>query len=377
MVKKLLISLICTFFAMSTVTHAASLKTEFTTLVKQENLRTSEQSACIESAGKKVFSHNENKRSIPASVSKLYTFDFALATLPEDFRYTTTAVLNKNTLYINGGGDPHFVIEHLAQIVNKIYAEKKVRISTIVFTPDFYFNWETAPSEVSLALTKALKAQPLLPVTSTVRIVVASSPYRGTGTKYEFRSAPLLALLKQMNNYSTNISTDVLFAKLGGSAAFGEYMKKTYGVDASTIHFETGSGLSGNYTTCGLTLRVIKHLDQTLQKKGLAVTDVLSIPRVDPGVIKNRAINMNGKNAIAAKSGFVNYHHSLAGVINTNTAPVYFAIFMDYDYMAQTGSVKSMVDVFAEKILDSYKNLKSYTYTPDPTIFENVTLQRL
>ena len=374
MIKTLTIT---TFFAFTTVTEA-SLKNGFNDLIKENNLSENKQSVCIKNGTRNALSYNADIRIIPASVSKLYTFDFALATLPEDFRYTTTFIQNKNTLYINGGGDPHFVTEHLSLVLKKIHAEKKVRINTIVFSPDFYFNWENTPGAVRVALTTALKATPTLPTAKTVKIISQSTPYTGVGTKYEFTSAPLTTLLKQINNHSTNISAEVLFIKLGGPAAFSAYMQKTYGVGSETIYFKNGSGLHGNYTTCALTLRVIKHLEKQLKEKDLSVTDVLSMPAVDPGVIKNRAINVNRKDAIVAKSGFLNYRHSLAGVINTKKSPIYFGIFTAYDFMAQTETVKSMVDDYTEEILTRYKkSLKSYDYTPDPTIFGDVLLKKL
>lgn len=366
------------FFLSSSTAHAATLQTEFTTLVSDNKLSTEKQSVCIESADKKVLLYNADMRVIPASVSKLYTFDFALATLPADFRYTTTFSLNKTTLYINGGGDPHFVKEHLALVLNRIYEEKKVRITTIVFTPDFYFNWQRSQNDVFNALRFALATDKTLPVAKTVHIIPRATPYGGSGTAYVFSSEKLPILLKQINNYSTNISADVLFARLGGSTTFAKYMKETYGADDSTIHFETGSGLSGNYTTCALTLRVIKHLEQTLEDRGLSSTDLLSMPRVDPGVLKNRFINTDGKNAIVAKSGFINYHHTLAGIINTSKAPAYFAIFTSYNYMAQTGTVKSIVDDFTEAMLYSYrKTLQPFTYTPKQQLFSEVLIRKV
>ncbi len=377
MIKTLTIATLFVFFTLTTVTEA-SLKSELNDLIDENSISREKQSVCIENGTKNALSYNADMRIIPASVSKLYTFDFALATLGTDFRYTTVFIQHKNTLYINGGGDPHFVIEHLSLVLNKVHAEKKVKIDTIVFGPGFYFNWEHTPDTVRTALTTALKANPTLPVAKTVKTISRSTPYTGVGTKYEFASAPLTTLLKQINNHSTNISAEVLFTKLGGPEAFSAYMQKTYSVGSETIYFQNGSGLYGNYTTCNLTLRVIKHLEEQLEENDFSVTDVLSMPAVDPGVIKNRAINIDRKDAIVAKSGFINYHHALAGVINTKKAPVYFGIFTAYDFMVQTGAVKSMLDDYTEEILSYYKkSLKSYDYTPDPTIFEDVLLKRV
>ena len=66
---------------------AASLESSFATLVAQTGLALPKQAACIADKNGAVFSQNAEMRIIPASVSKLYAFDFALAKLPEDFRY--------------------------------------------------------------------------------------------------------------------------------------------------------------------------------------------------------------------------------------------------------------------------------------------------
>ncbi|HEY0980232.1 MAG TPA: D-alanyl-D-alanine carboxypeptidase [Candidatus Paceibacterota bacterium] len=358
--------------------YGATLTTELNTLVDQQKIARAKQSVCIEQNGVDTLSYNAQTRIIPASVSKLYTFDFALATLPEDFRYTTNFYVQGTTLYINGAGDPHFVAEHLTKVLTTVQSEKNIVIDHIVFTPGFYFNWEMAPAAVQTALANAVRNTPGMPVSPNVRITLSLVPYNGKGTSYQFSSAPLPALLKQINNYSTNISADILLSRLGGPVAFSEYMKKTYDAGPETVSFMTGSGLYGNYTTCALTLRVIKHLESQLKERDLEVTDVLSMPKVDPGVIEKRAINMDGKNAIVAKSGFVNYHHALAGVINTADKPAYFAIFTNYNFMAQTSAVKTMVDQYTEKILAHFSpTLESFDYAPDPSIFEDVLIKKL
>ncbi len=186
---------------------------------------------------------------------------------------------------------------------------------------------------------------------------------------------PLPTLLKQINNYSTNISADTLFRRLGGSVAFARYMKETYGATSNVVSFETGSGLSGNYTTCALTLRVIKHLHEQLAAKGLALTDIMSMPSIDPGVLNKRLIEGKYVQSLVAKSGFVNFHHALAGAINTKSGPQYFAIFTEYQKLKDGISTRDMIDAFLNNVLkNSSKVLTSFAYVPDLSIFENVRI---
>ena len=361
-------------FGMPLTLFAASLQGEFATMVSQQGLAIPSQAACTSDprASSSQISFNTNMRITPASVSKLYTFDYALSTLPVDFRYKTEFVVSGKTLYINGGGDPHFVIGHLRSIIRKVHDQEGVVLSEFVIAPNFYFNWQKNPTDVQMSVFNSLKSDTTLPIAPRIKVSLGAAPFTGAGTRYTFESMPLPALLKQINDYSTNISADTLFARLGGSAGFAQYMKQTYGVGPETVSFATGSGLTGNYTTCALTLRVLEHLGKILTQKGLALTDILSMPTVDPGVLEKRNFNTKDASALVAKSGYVNWNHALAGAINTSRGPVYFAVFTRFGTYAQSEPTKAMIDRFVSRIIDSYRPLvRSFGYTPDGALFES------
>ncbi len=354
-------------FVLPVFTSAKSLSSEFSSLAKIENLKASKQSMCIEdSKGLSIAEYNKGIRVVPASVSKLYIFDWAIATLPKDFRFTTLFILNNDVLYINGGGDPQFVTEHLTDILSKINNDQNILINKIVFSPDFYFNWNDDPKKIKIELQNVLKDQKLTNINPNVLIVQSTEYYTGTGTSFEFQSAPLILILKQTNNYSTNISADVLFKKLGGEKKFSQYMKNVYGANSKTIKFQTGSGLYGNYTTCVLTLKVIKHLESNLKKNNLSLTDIMSVPMVDPGVMQNRTFNVPQIQSVVAKSGFIDHYHTLAGVINTKDKLLYFGVFANYDNLESSHKVKLMVDAYINKVLEQYNTkLLSFDYKPN------------
>ncbi len=362
-----------------TMTFGASLSSQVSSLlVKDTGLQKDQQAVCIRDEGGDVVSLNADMRIIPASVSKVYVFDFALSKLPEDFRFTTTFIPVGKTLYINGGGDAHFVIAHMREVLKTIRADKSVTFDRFVFSPNFYFNWQSKPKDVQMGLFRALKAEKGLPIASKISVVIGSAPYTGKGQSYEFKSAPLSALIKQINDYSTNVAADALFAYLGGTNGFAAYMQETYGVGNESIRFTTGSGLTGNYTTCELTLRVLEHLSETADEKDLAITDIMSVPTIDPGVLKKRGIEGEYAEALVAKSGFINYHHTLAGAINTKEGLAFFAIFTKYATLAEGPKVKSAIDIFVNTTAESYsKVLKSFQYTPDLTIFKNIKIAKL
>jgi len=377
--KKLIPILILIFLLTPLVPiQAATLSSQFSTLVKNEKLSLAKQSVCIEGvSGESIVSRNKDMRIIPASVSKLYTFDWALSTLPVDFRYETEFVLNGKTLYVNGAADPHFVIEHLRDVLKKVTTEQRVTINKLVVTNNFYFNWRSTPASVQAMLVKSFTQDPTLPVSPNSMVTSTTTPYVGSGVRYTFRSIPLTTIMKQINNYSTNISADMLFKKLGGAEAFSNYMQQQYGVGSETVRFETGSGLSGNYTTCGLTLRVIEHLEENLKQKGLKITDVISVPMVDPGILEKRTIDSTLAKSMVAKSGFLNRYHALAGAINTKDGSMYYGIFTYYPNLAKGASVKNMIDKFVNEVLKANNAvLVPFDYVPDPSKFMQVEVVR-
>lgn len=362
-IKKIIFALSLAGFLFPSVVAAASIKTTFNTLVADVGIPSGAQSMCVKDASGAFLVHNADMRIIPASVTKIYVTDMALSTLPMDFRYETTFIQKGNTLYINGGGDPHFVIEHLEEVLKQSFAEQKQTIKTIVVGPQVYFNWKTAPKEVRSAMVQSLSGRSITGVDKKVVVRLSDTPYKGSGVRYVFYSAPLPKLLKQINEYSTNISAEILFQKIGGSEGLSAYLKKTYGVGKETAFFTTGSGLSGNYTTCSLTVRVLEHLTQTLNEKGMLPTEVLSVPVLDHGVLSNRSIDTKYAKALVAKSGFVNEHHTLAGVINTNKGFTYFGIFTDYPHPTKSVATKSMIDTFVSAMLKEYRRaLVSFNY---------------
>ena len=369
--KKIIAIILVLFFPLSFI-NAASLESTFTSLANVYNLPLNEEVFCASNSYGRIAGYNDSDkiRVIPASVSKLYTFDFALNKLGKNFRYKTNIILNNQTLYINGAGDPHFVIENLRSIIKKISSDKNVLISRFVFSPNFYFNWKTSPTEVKNSMITSLKEDSGVPIASDFSVIYSPTPYKGKGFKYQFQSAPLYMLIKQTSNWSNNFTADTLFKKLGGSAAFANYMKKTYGVGSSTVKFGTGSGLSSNYTTCGLTLKVLKHLEQTANSIGIGIFNIMSVPKIDPGVLNDAFPTLSNTSDLLVKSGTLNYHHNYAGIAYTTSGPIYFAVFAGYNKIENGYKAKMFAQIFIGSLVSRFKQY-IFRYIPNNNVTEN------
>ncbi len=356
----------------------ASIDREFKTLLSSyPEFPTSKQSACIsDKNGKSLFGYNENLSVVPASVSKVYLTDFVLSNMDPEYQFKTNFILAGNTLYINGDGDPFFIPGHLEKVLTKIALENKnIKISKIIFS-NFYLNWSDSSVGTQVQLQLFLKKKnPVF--TPSVVVIRSPSPSLVPGKKYVFTSNTLLSSLKQMNIYSTNSAADIFFARLGGKASFALYMKNTYGAGSETVSFETGSGLEGNTATCRLTLSVLKHLNDSLTSKGLTILDVLPIPVVDGGSMKNRMKNIKDPKVLVVKPGFVYYHDTLSGVLNTSKGNVYFAVFTDYYSRADGPRARLFIDTFTEKLIEQYRT-QPFVYLIKPLIQKiGLTVERV
>lgn len=68
---------------------------------------------------KKIFTLNQDKKFIPASVTKILTAYAVLKNLPLNHKFKTELYFDGKNLYIKGGGDPSFVSENMWYLVNE------------------------------------------------------------------------------------------------------------------------------------------------------------------------------------------------------------------------------------------------------------------
>jgi len=283
----------------------------------------------------------------PASLVKVATSLWALDRLGPDHRFTTTfgtdghldaetGVLEGN-LIVSGSGDPDFHIENAYLVARELnrHGLKEVRGALLV-DGAFWIGWEggTARRERDPARRVQIMATRLRDAWDTrrwnrktrqaidefvtrrgidagghPRIVIRDppGPYRGVRPERslaEHRSNRLQAILKRFNAYSNN-DIERLGETLGEATALAGFLAGRWDLAASSLRFETLSGIGSNRLTARQVVRLLGDLRAACRESGLEVGDILPVAGCDPGTLENYPGLNDGATAraLVAKTG--------------------------------------------------------------------------
>lgn len=306
------------------------------------------QAFCINKNEELLFLKNADLKVKPASVTKLYVTDWALNKLSKDYRYQTKFLLNGTELHIQGGNDPYFVSESLLAVLNFLNGQGITKLTKVTFDENFFLNWTDDKVTIATQIKKYtntkkwnksirrefnliknnLKSINLENLEMQVlKVEYSNDSNLFTDHVITFSSSPLYKHMKQMNIYSNNFYAQKLFEVLGNSQEFEQYLLQEYGFDKTQIYFYTGSGLGENYTTCNVTMKMIDHLKEMVEKNNLELSDVVSVAGIDKGTLTNRFKDSITKQSVIAKTGTLNSIVTLSGFLNTDSGFQYFGIF--------------------------------------------------
>ncbi len=356
MFKLLLALLVCH----SAIAFSDTIESAWDELVKKNKLVSSKQAFCIGDDFKTVSEKNELSIIKPASVSKLYTTYYSLKKLGLNYRHKTKLLFNdkENHLHIKGSKDPYFVDENIAFILNQLDEEGLTDLKLITFDENFLYNWERNPNLIIKILKQRLNNGVIksiyettyaktFPKLSNLKIQLRKND--STYSHYfEYETATLIQQYKYINMYSNNFYVDTVFESLGGAENFSTFINEEFDVDKKTIYFQTGSGLPYNYTTCNLTLRLLRKLDVFLQSQYHKLSDIMSVAGVDQGTLINRFTSSISSNSVIAKTGTLSDTSSLAGKIHTQSGDYYFGIFNN---TLDRVSARLMQNTFIENVI--------------------------
>lgn len=197
-------------------------------------------------------------------------------------------------------------------------------------------------SYMSSRYGRSRAANPLAKLPESVRLETAkveisdSNPLKGQRGVYVFdiKSAPLRTYLKKMNIDSINPMAEELFFAMGGTTAFRAFMQKYFGMGKEVEGMLIGSGVNlhsnprrDTTVACSTVVKMIRRMDQDLEKKGFDLSDVMMVAGVDQGTWST------GGSSTVVKTGTLSagstVAKNLAGVMETTQGEVYFGIFLN------------------------------------------------
>ncbi|MBX7218462.1 MAG: D-alanyl-D-alanine carboxypeptidase [Blastocatellia bacterium] len=316
--------------------------------------------------GKSVLDINADQYFNPASVTKVMTSLAVLERYGTQYRYTTrvwyTGEFDKERraitgdLIVEGDADPSFVNESAFSIGEKLREAgiEKVEGNLLVGN-GLSLNLRRAALPAGaqfLALVDRARwnrvsenAWNFFEQVRTYGTALKSIPiqYEGVGFPnakvlpddgrqprkmlLEYRSAPLVKIVKVMNAFSNNDMAHWLGGMVGGAYGVREYVISKIKLAPEEIRLETTSGLGNNAVTARAMVKILRYALGWCEKNKVALTDLLPIGGVDVGTLAGRFKQPELVGSVVAKTGTLNRVSALAGVLYTRSrGPVLFAI---------------------------------------------------
>lgn len=328
-----------------------------------------------------ITGHNVDQRLPIASVSKLFTSLFAVATKGVDSRFITNfyvlpAGSDTFDVHLQGSLDPYFSEQSLHYLISQLNKMNVFKIRNLTFDENFKFYYNTNGRQIipgvrgafnpvdsqrrltdpSPELVKKILAnkkqwlqnynktlakypddlvkKPRLAVQSVDFMPAArfTSPLKTSGY---VRSADLTTQLKMMNWNSNNHAANMIFESLGAKPKFDRFFSEKLKFKPSEFEFYNGSGnndtfdgTSGTYNSasCSAMIRTVKALKQSLAAQKHTLEDVVAVVGADRGATVQRySANVGINDGVVAKSGTIQSNVVLAGMINTKKGNYFFA----------------------------------------------------
>ncbi|MBK25192.1 MAG: hypothetical protein CME70_14455 [Halobacteriovorax sp.] len=349
----------------------------FRRLVRDYNIgKYEDQSFCYFNGAGELKGNNPQTKIRLASVTKLYTTYWALSTLGPNHQYETRFYIKDDQMHIVGANDPIFDDKKVFYLLSQFNEKGLKKLKKITFdknlmvfpnkknasennshtTKDYirflktYFNTKTwsdsyydeylrlrrlAPQnhdEVELIEKPKFEAKKIELSENAPFDLDASDV-----TVYSIKSAPLYKYLKFLNIVSNNYIPEKIFDQLSKDENFNEFFERALGFPAEKIQLYTGSGLMtydendmrfDNFSTCEITITMIRELKKLIEANGLYIHDVVGVPGSDGGTFRRRRFSIPElTNAFVAKTGTLYHTVALSGMLATKIGLRYFGIF--------------------------------------------------
>jgi D-alanyl-D-alanine carboxypeptidase len=346
----------------------------------------SDQGVYVEASDGTVLLAQAASRAVhPASVSKIPTTLALLRKFGPDYRFDTRFSARgrlldgtlEGNLVVSGDGDPALVDEDAALVAARLNQLGIRRIAgSLRALGSWTFDWQSDPDGTRLQRALEGRISP-----AAFRVVQGLAPLAHSGltraappqlrflrdasalmptalqgrddrAELVFRSEPLLAMLKSLNDYSNNIMAS-LADDAGGAAAVQALARTLVPVGMrSQIILGDGAGENPrNRLSPRAAVRLLRALQRQLATSGHTLCDVLPVSGIDPGTLQDRLNGPLQIGRVVGKTGtYGSYGASaLVGALSTRErGTVYFAI-LDHD--VPTAEARRRQDHFVRVLL--------------------------
>ena len=269
----------------------------------------------------------------PASLLKLATSLVALKKLGANYRFQTRVFLEGDTdrkgasqgkLYVSSS-DPTFGDAGASLIAKELKARGVDRLSEVIVSPEFCFNFDNSAEESADRLAKALKlGNPRTSVADEVsgQLILTVN------------SNPLSDILLYMNARSSNFMAEKVGALIGGAGGVQQFLVDELKLPANEVMIATVSGREHNRLSPRDLLTVIRALIEEAKRQGLELSDIMAVASDDAGTLRRRLAGTGLEGAVVAKTGTLTHEvdggmASLAGIVYTQDQGIIIFAIMD------------------------------------------------
>lgn len=339
-------------------------------------------SACEWAPQKNISGENINQSFVIASLSKIFTSQWALEKMGPSFQYETVIHLQKNSdesfdIHIQGDGDPTWGREMLHYFVSELDKLGVRKIRLLTFDENFFLSWRAKAkvienikyyydftdlagaetyiptpedirqsllrhflprtSEYALSFEKAklsgIEMTEIFQIAAPKKIAfLESNKFSSSGAKtISILSLPLYQIIKLMNITSNNYLADRIYLQLGGESQFRDYLTQSpLSPHEDVVHLKNGSGFPikmgenkfYNQASCSSILTSLSTMTKTLEPYQLGLESVFPVATSDKSTLDKYQLPAD---VMVAKTGTVSPTIALAGMVLTIDGPLFFS----------------------------------------------------
>jgi serine-type D-Ala-D-Ala carboxypeptidase/endopeptidase (penicillin-binding protein 4) len=371
-----------------------------------------------------IVSDNPHQPFVIASLSKLFTSQWALQHFGSQHRFKTTVYITLRTgnsydVHLSGTYDPTWGREMMHFLASELQRHGVEKIHTLSFDEKFFLNWRSKAHTVDgvnhyydfvdlagaetvfptkdvvlaslkthfiprkkefqktvlLAKKVGLNLEPSIRLKKPQKIdMISSVEFKPnlSNSSFIIESLPLLEILKRMNLTSNNTIADILFWQMGGASGFKEdVFALQLGEYENSIDLRNGSGYPiksenskfYNQASCISILHTLHNMENILLAEQSGLEHILAVATSDESTLDKYQLPPN---LVIAKTGTVNPSVGLAGSVHTPDGPTYFSYLIGTDSASDWEEARETIQSHLSVLLQN--EVVNLNYTPPESV---------